>query len=55
MQLDVDKSRKVAAGLKIQAMPTIIVFKNGHEIARTVGYKTPTQLLSWLEQVTGQS
>ena len=54
VQLDVDKSRKVAAGLKIQAMPTIIVFKDGREIARTVGYKTPGQLLFWLEQVTGK-
>ena len=54
VQLDVDKSRTVAAGLKIQAMPTIIVFKNGREIGRTMGYKTPDQLLSWLEQVTGK-
>lgn len=50
IQVDVDKQREVARQLEIQAMPTVIVFKDGKEINRIVGYQDAAQLLNWLNQ-----
>ena len=47
-QIDVDAQKETAATLKISAMPTIIIFKDGKEFDRIVGYKTADELLEWL-------
>lgn len=49
IQLDVDEEAVGARMLKIQAMPTIILFKEGKEFDRVVGYRDAEQLLEWLE------
>ncbi len=50
--LDVDKEKKLAEGLGIEAMPTMIAFKDdGKEFARVVGYKSPEAMLAWLDGV----
>lgn len=50
--LDVDKEPKLAKRLGIQAMPTMIAFKDGDkEFDRVVGYKAPEVMLAWLEGV----
>jgi thiol-disulfide isomerase/thioredoxin len=51
IQVDVDAEPEVARELRIRAMPTVIVFKNGAEFDRVVGYRSADQLLSWLEGV----
>jgi len=51
IQLDVDEQRELAATLKIEAMPTIIAFKAGAEFDRIVGFRSPTDLLAWLDGV----
>jgi len=48
VQIDVDEDKPLAQLLKIRAMPTVIVFKDGQEVDRSVGYLTPEELLSWL-------
>jgi thiol:disulfide interchange protein len=48
-QVDVDQHVETAKKLKIEAMPTIIVFKDGQETGRVVGYRNASQLLSWLK------
>ncbi len=48
IQVDVDKESKVAKALRIEAMPTVIVFKDGEEYDRVVGYRDAKQLLQWL-------
>ena len=50
-QIDVDAQKETAAALKIEAMPTIIVFKDGKEYDRIVGYKSADELLEWLNGV----
>ena len=50
-QIDVDAQKETASALKIEAMPTIIVFKDGKEYDRIVGYKSADELLEWLNGV----
>lgn len=49
VSFDVDKERQRAEELKVQAMPTMIAFKDGKEFDRIVGYKSPAAFMSWLE------
>lgn len=49
IELDVDRSPKEAEELSIRAMPTMVLFRDGKEIGRTVGYKNAAGLLSWME------
>ena len=47
--IDVDKEKKLAEGLSIEAMPTMIAFKEGKEFDRVIGYKPSDEFLGWLE------
>ena len=49
IQIDVDAEPEAAKQLNIRSMPTLIAFRHGKEIDRTVGAKTPAALLDWLE------
>ena len=51
IQIDVDEEPELSQSLKIEAMPTVIAFKDGAEFDRVVGYKGPDDLLAWLEAV----
>jgi thiol:disulfide interchange protein len=48
-QVDVDDDEAAAQSLGIEAMPTIIVFKDGRELKRQVGYMDAPELLAWLK------
>lgn len=47
--VDVDEFPDVARTLTIEAMPTMIVFKDGKELDRVVGMQSADKLLTWLE------
>lgn len=52
IQIDVDKDEKSASALKVEAMPTVVLFtpKGGtNEFGRQVGYMSSSELLQWLE------
>lgn len=49
--VDVDQKKQLAKELSVQAMPTMIAFKEGREFDRVVGYKGPAELLAWLEGI----
>jgi thioredoxin 1 len=51
VQFDVDKDKDTAATFAIRAMPTMIAFRNGEVIDRIMGYRSPEQLLTWLERL----
>jgi len=51
IQVDVDEQHDLARSLGIQAMPTVIVFRDGEEKDRVVGLKKPGELLAWLAGV----
>ncbi len=53
VQVDVDEQEAVARRLDIRAMPTLILFRDGQELARSVGGMDANQLLSWLETSGG--
>lgn len=44
--LDVDASPDVAGQYSVSAIPTLIVFKNGREVNRSVGFIPKEQILS---------
>ncbi len=49
VQIDVDEQTDLSKELRIRAMPTVIVFREGKEFDRIVGYRKPGELLGWLE------
>jgi thioredoxin len=50
-RLDMDRSPLTAARLRIQGVPTLIVFKGGHEVTRMVGVRGKEQLLRVVAEV----
>jgi thioredoxin 2 len=48
-KLNVDRSPQAAARLRIQGVPTVIVFKGGHEVARMIGARGKGELMRALE------
>lgn len=49
IQLDVDQDQATAKALRIQAMPTIVLFRDGVELARISGTRSPAALLGWID------
>jgi thioredoxin 1 len=49
LQIDVDAEQEWARTHAINAMPTLIAFKQGKEFDRIVGGRKPRQLLDWLQ------
>ncbi len=49
VQFDVDEHPDLAEQLRAHALPTIIAFRQGSEIDRIVGYRTPGALIEWLD------
>lgn len=50
-KLNVDRSPASAARLRIQGVPTVIVFKDGHEVTRMIGARGKTELMRALAGV----
>jgi len=48
--VDVDESERAAERYGIQAVPTLILFKDGQPVARREGYMTEDLLQAWLDQ-----
>lgn len=44
-KLDIDEDTQFAIGLGIASIPTLILFKNGKEVARTVGVQPKQAIL----------
>lgn len=47
-KLNVDENQSIPASLKINSIPTLVIFKDGKEIERSVGYKTIDEIRRWL-------
>ena len=48
LKLDVDEEKEVAEKYKVFTIPTLIVFENGKEIKRKVGYQNLDELRKWV-------
>lgn len=44
VKLNVEQNSRVPGAFGIRAVPTLILFENGREVARTSGYQSPAQL-----------
>lgn len=49
-KLDSDQHPNLSAQLRIRSIPSLILFKNGAEVARKSGAMSLTQLNAWLHQ-----
>lgn len=52
-KLNLDRSPQAVARLRIHGVPTLIVFKDGHEVARMIGTRGKGELLRALAGVGG--
>jgi len=50
LKIDVDEVGDLAGEFGIQAVPTLILFKNGKKIAARPGYQNKNQLLAFINQ-----
>jgi thioredoxin 2 len=49
-KLNVDENPRSHAGLRVNGIPTLVMFKGGKEVDRVVGALPPLQLRSWIER-----
>lgn len=52
-KLDVDNNPNVSAQFHVQSIPTLILFKNGKEVERLIGYMPKDRLLSRIKPHLG--
>ncbi|MDT9176924.1 MAG: thioredoxin [Limnospira sp. PMC 1291.21] len=48
VKIDTDKYPKIASDYQIEALPTLIFFKNGQPVDRFEGVKRAPELIKWL-------
>jgi thioredoxin 1 len=49
-RLDLEKNQKVGENLKVRSIPTLIFFKDGKEIERSIGFKSRDDLRRLIEK-----
>ena len=49
-KLNVDDNRATSSAFKVISIPTLIVFKGGNEVDRSVGFKTKKELKAILDK-----
>jgi len=54
-KIDTESNPQAASRYAIRSIPTLILFRNGHEVARTSGALSEAQLLGWIEQAIGRT
>ena len=54
-KLDTEAQQGIAARHRIQGIPTMIMFKQGREIARTSGAMPAGAIVSWVEQALARA
>ena len=50
-KLNVDDDSQIAIDYGVQYLPTLIIFKDGEEVARSVGYLEKDQLIQFIQSV----
>ena len=48
-KVDIDEERELARSFGIRSVPTMIIFKDGKEVKRTVGNKTQNAIEDFME------
>ena len=52
-KVNTDNEQSLAVAFNIRSVPTLIIFKNGQEIARHSGVLDHTSLINWIKEWTG--
>ena len=50
LKIDVDEVGALAARFGVQAIPTLILFKDGNQVYKRMGYQNMNQLLGFINQ-----
>jgi len=50
VKLNVDENRGVPAQYKVISIPTLVVFKDGQEVERSIGFKTKKELKALIDK-----
>ena len=50
---DVDENPDIAAQFGVESIPTILLFKNGTAVSKTVGFRPKPDLKAWIDQSIG--
>lgn len=50
LKLNTETAQQVSAQYSIRSIPTMIIFKDGKEVARTSGAMDRSQIVSWVKQ-----
>ena len=50
LKIDVDEVGALAARFGVQAIPTLILFKDGNQVDKRMGYQNMNQLLGFINQ-----
>ncbi len=48
-KLDVDKAQEIAVKYQVMSIPTLILFKDGKEVKRTVSFQPKAKLLDFIK------
>ena len=48
VKMDVDQNMSLAKTYGVMSVPTLVLFKNGKEVAKTTGFMNEEELLSWV-------
>jgi thioredoxin 2 len=51
VKVNVDEAPGVAERLGVQGIPTLLVLRQGREVARQIGAVPPPALVGWVEEV----
>lgn len=54
VEVDIDAHSDLASTYKADAIPLLVVFKNGKEVARNVGYGGPEETFQFLKTAVGK-
>ena len=49
-KVNTDENLQLAMARKIDAIPALLLFKNGQEVSRSVGYRPAAELEAWLRE-----
>ncbi len=54
LKVNTETEQAISAQLGIRSIPTLIIFKNGQEVARTAGAMNLQSLIQWIKQYVNQ-
>lgn len=49
VKVDVDKENDIARRYGVMTIPTVILFKNGEEVKRNIGYMSKEELIDFMK------